>query len=160
MIVLASPDRGHFDRALELAAAAEAAGNLPIGAVVASGAEILAEGANAVLVPRFHPGRHAEMEALARVPVEWWPRARELTCFTTLEPCLMCLGALLLHGLGRVVFGAHDPLGGAGRVLRDLPPFLAEPARRVQWIGPVAPELCDGLFRRAAQRLGLEPPAP
>ncbi len=63
-------DLNFLRRAVRLALEAEAGGNLPVGAVVALGGEVVAEAGNAVLAPAYHPGRHAEKETLARVPVE------------------------------------------------------------------------------------------
>jgi tRNA(adenine34) deaminase len=137
-------------RAIERALAAEAAGNLPVGAVIVLDGRVVAEASNALRVPAYHPGRHAEVEALRQVPIALWPRAAEMTCYTTLEPCLMCFGALLLHGVGRVVFGALDPDGGARFVFDHLPPFYSK--RRIPaWVGPVAPDRCDPLFARTLQ---------
>jgi tRNA(adenine34) deaminase len=142
----------HLRRAVHLALEAERLGNLPIGAVITIGGEVVAEAGNSILVPFYHPGRHAEMEALARVPVELWPRSREMTCYTTLEPCLMCMGALLLHGVGRVVFGALDREGGAGEMLSHLPVYYAGGVAVPQLVGPLLPELCDALYERVTAR--------
>ena len=147
----------HLRRAVALALEAERRGDLPVGSIVTLGGEVIAEAGNAVLVPAYHPGRHAEIEALARVPVALWPRGREMTCYTTLEPCVMCAGTLLLHGVGRVVFGALDPLGGAGQVLAHLPAYYAGGAGVPDWIGPALPELCDPLFRRVLERFDALP---
>lgn len=145
-------DRGYLMRAVELAIAAESIGNLPIGAVITLGDRVIAEGANGIIVPRFHPGRHAEVEALRGVPEELWPQRRSMTCYTTLEPCVMCFGAIALHGIGRVVFGAYDPQGGAGVMLAHLPPYYARGINVPAWNGPMAPEICDDLYLRAAKR--------
>lgn len=91
-----------------------------------------AEAGSSILTPIYHPGRHAETEALRRVPAGLWPRGREMSCYTTLEPCVMCFGALLLHGVGRVVFGARDREGGAGALLSRLPPVLHRKRRRAE----------------------------
>ena len=93
-----------------------ALGNLPVGAVITLDENIIAEAGSLILTPVYHPGRHAEMEALRRVPVELWRRGRDMTCYTTLEPCVMCFGGLPLHGIGRIVFGAEDQQGGASGV--------------------------------------------
>ncbi len=145
-------DLRHLRRAVALALQAEKLGNLPIGALLTLGETVIAEAGNAMLVPYYHPGRHAEIEALRAVPAELWPRSREMTCYTTLEPCLMCMGALLLHGVGRVVFGAVDPAGGAGPVLAHLPGYYAGGAGVPQWRGPLLPEVCDALFQRALEK--------
>lgn len=118
-------DYKFVSRAIQIALDAEVRGNLPVGAVIALNCEIIAEGGNAMLVPVYHPERHAEMEALRRLPNELWSRSREMTCYTTLEPCVMCFGALLLHGIARIVFGAADQEGGASSLLSHLPEYYA-----------------------------------
>lgn len=154
------PDENDFRfmrRAIHLAHEAEGRGDLPVGAVVTLDGEVIAEAGNAVLVPAYHPGRHAETEALSRISLELWPRAREMTVYTTLEPCVMCAGALLLHGVGRVVFGALDGSGGAGELLARLPAYYEGGAGVPAWIGPVMPDLCDPLFRRVRERFDALP---
>ncbi len=141
-------DLKHLRRAVHLALEAERLGNLPIGCVVTLDGEMIAEAGNAVLMPQYHPGRHAEMEALRDVPAELWPRSHEMTCYTTLEPCLMCMGALLLHGFGRVVFGAKDTAGGASAVLLNLPEQYKDGVMIPTLVGPVMPEICDALYAR------------
>lgn len=150
-------DVEYVRRAVRLALEAEAGGNLPIGAVMTLGDEVIAEAGNALLVPQYHPGRHAEIEAMGRVPAELWERAREMTCYTTLEPCVMCAGALLLHGVGRVVFGASDTEGGAGVVLSHLPRYYAGGAGVPRWVGPVLPDVCDPLYARVNERFDALP---
>ncbi len=147
------PNLAHLRRAVSMALAAERAGNLPIGACITLDDEVIAEAGNAVLVPVYHPGRHAEIEALARVAPALWPHARRMTCYTTLEPCVMCAGALLLHGVGRVVFGAVDPEGGAGQtLLSNLPAYYSGGAGAPVWLGPLLPAECDALYLRARDR--------
>jgi tRNA(Arg) A34 adenosine deaminase TadA len=142
----------HLQRAIELALRAEAKGNLPVGAVIVLDNTVIAEGESMIFEPIFHPGRHAEVQALGQVAPEMWKRRREMTCYTTLEPCVMCLGTLLLHGVGRVVFGANDPLGGAGSMLAHLPPYYKGGIGTPEWTGPILPELCDALYARAKDR--------
>ena len=142
--------------AVELALKAEQEGNLPVGAVLVLDDEVIAEGPNALLIPDFHPGKHAEMQALANVPVHLWPRAGEMTCYTTLEPCVMCCGSMLLHGIGRVVYGAIDPEGGSSIMLEHLPPYYQKKEngkkRVFDWHGPLLSDVCDPLYKRAAKR--------
>jgi len=145
-------DQERLDRAVRLALDAERSGNLPVAAVIALGDKIVAEAANAVLVPVFNPGRHAEIRALAAVPESLWPRAAELTCYTTLEPCVMCFGALIAHGVGRVVFGASDPMSGGTAIIGQLPEYAAAKARAIAWVGPALPDICDALRDRAFER--------
>ena len=101
--------------ALELAQAAAPAGETPVGAVVVdpSTGEILGRGANGP-IGRSDPTAHAEIvalrEAAARVGNY---RLTGLELFVTLEPCAMCAGAISHARIGRLVFGAPDPKGGA-----------------------------------------------
>ncbi|PIQ24127.1 tRNA adenosine(34) deaminase TadA [bacterium (Candidatus Blackallbacteria) CG17_big_fil_post_rev_8_21_14_2_50_48_46] len=145
-------DRAFLNRAVELAQEAEAAGNMPIGSLIVLDGEIIAEGRNALLVPVYNPGGHGEIEAIKRVPAALWPRAAEMTCYSSLEPCLMCFGSLLLHGVGRIVFGALDLEGGAGCIQNHLPPYYPKVAPAPLWEGPLLPERCDPLYHRARAR--------
>jgi tRNA(adenine34) deaminase len=154
---LRAHDLKHLHRAVELALAAEQHGNLPIGAVVTLDDAVIAEAGNAILRPDYHPGRHAEMEALQRVPAELWPRSRQMTCYTTLEPCVMCMGALVLHGVGRIVFGAYDHAGGARDLLAHLPVYYADGANVPQLSGPLLPEVCAALYERICARFDALP---
>ncbi|HLU56233.1 MAG TPA: nucleoside deaminase [Pseudonocardia sp.] len=108
-------------RALEVAAAAPATGDVPIGAVVvdASGRE-LAAACNA-REATGDPTAHAELLALreaARVVDSW--RLEGCTVAVTVEPCTMCAGALGLARVARVVFGAWEPKTGAVGSLWDV----------------------------------------
>lgn len=139
-------DRICFQRAVELAKEAHAAGNLPIGAVIAFQGEIIGEGRNAIWSPELSLSRHAEMEAMRSVPAEMWQHAPDMALYTTLEPCLMCMGAILLHGIGRILYGSTDPYGGACTVVDSLPQFFKEQLAHTEWIGPAFPEACDPLY--------------
>ena len=119
--------------------------NLPIGCVIALDGHVIAEGENAVINPRYDPWRHAEIEAIRKVPVELWPRASEMTLYTTLEPCIMCLSTIILHGIGRVVYGAIDKRGGGSCILKHLPSY-SDMGGVPEVIGPVDPERFDKLY--------------
>lgn len=142
-------DRLWMDQAVELALETERAGNLPIAALLVLGSRCIAAAGSEIVAPVYHPGRHAEIQALGQVPEERWPQAARMTCYTTLEPCLMCMGALLLHGIGRVVFGAWDLVGGSTDTLTQLPAYYAKGRGIPEWIGPILPERCDPLYQRA-----------
>ena len=141
-------DKQFIKRAIELALLAEQEGNLPVGAVISLDGEVVAEGRSAIWAPRFDATRHAEIEALRAVPPEVWKTAENLSLYTTLEPCLMCFGAILLHGIGRVVFGSMDSYGGSGSILVCLPPFFQVQFENTQWVGPMMPSECDPLHER------------
>ena len=99
-------------RALDLAAEAAAAGEVPVGAVVTLGDEIVAEKRNAMR-GSLDPTAHAEMEAIrAAAAALGAPRLDECTLWVTLEPCAMCAAAVSLARLKALRFGAEDPKGG------------------------------------------------
>jgi tRNA(adenine34) deaminase len=145
----ATQDRTYLRRAIQLALQAEAEGNLPIGAVIVLDGAIVGEGYNHIWVPCFAAYRHAETEALRAVDPALWPRARETTLYTTLEPCLMCTGAILLYHVGRLVYGARDHWAGSGGIWQHLPPYFQAAYAAMRWEGPALPEECDELFARA-----------
>ncbi|MFO7562023.1 MAG: deaminase [Enhygromyxa sp.] len=149
-------ERTLLDRAIELALANEARGGLPVGAVIGLDEAIIAEGASEVPGPPYHPGRHAEIQALSRVAVELWPRAAQMIVVSTLEPCVMCYGACLLHGIGRIVFGALDVRGGARFIRPHLPPYYASTGGPA-WIGPLDPVRCDPLYHRTDRAFAALP---
>ena len=61
----------------------------------------------------------------------------------------MCFASILLHGIGRVVFGSSDNYGGPSSVVSHLPPFFQERLENTEWSGPIMPGECDPLFERA-----------
>lgn len=99
--------------ALEEARAAEANGDVPIGAVVVRDGEVIARRHNEREVAG-DPTAHAEVLALrdAATVVGHW-RLLDCTLYVTLEPCVMCAGALVNSRIGRLVYGATDPKAGA-----------------------------------------------
>jgi tRNA(adenine34) deaminase len=71
-----------------------------------------------------------------------------MTLYTTLEPCLMCMGAILIHRIGRVVFGAKDKHGGAMCIAGHMPVAFETLLQSTKWEGPALPEECDVLSKR------------
>jgi tRNA(adenine34) deaminase len=147
--VSARLDRAFFERAVQLALQAEREGNLPIGCVICRGEAILAEGRNQIWMPEFAPHRHAEMKALKDLSPADRALGEELSLYTTLEPCLMCAGAISLYRIRRVLFGSLDPFGGALTRVEHLPPYFADHRATAEWIGPAYAEACDPLYARA-----------
>ena len=99
-------------RALDLAAEAAAAGEVPVGAVVTRGGEVIAEARNAML-GTTDPTAHAEVVALRRAAEAIGsPRLDGCTLWVTLEPCAMCAAAIGLARIEALRFGAEDPKGG------------------------------------------------
>jgi tRNA(Arg) A34 adenosine deaminase TadA len=99
-------------RALDLAAEAAAAGEVPVGAVVTLREEIIAERRNAMR-GTTDPTAHAEMEAIRAAAAKLGEsRLDECTLWVTLEPCAMCAAAIAIARMKALRFGAEDPKGG------------------------------------------------
>jgi len=147
-IEVSTADLIHLRRAIELGLEAESRGNFAVGSVITLEDKAIAEAGNSMLEPEYNPIWHAEMTALSKVPVELWPRAREMTCYSSLEPCIMCTGTLLMHGFGRVVFGSDDPDVGGAAILSSLPRYYDGGQGVFEWVGPCLPEECDLLRDR------------
>lgn len=136
-----------MQRALELAAEAAAVSEIPVGAVVFDSAgRIIAEGRN-TREATDDPTGHAEVEALRRAAasVGSW-NLEGHTLVVTLEPCIMCAGAILQARVGRVVFGAWDEKAGAAGSMYDVLRDRRLPYR-AEVIGGVEAEAATALLR-------------
>ncbi len=110
--------------ALDAARGAAEAGEVPVGAVIVRGGDVIAVAANA---PRAScdPTAHAEMLAIrAAARLLGSDRLGECDLWVTLEPCAMCAGAIAHARIARVYYGADDPKGGA---VEHGPRFFAQP---------------------------------
>ena len=139
-------DASLMREALSAAATAAAAGEVPIGAVLARGDQILAVAGNE-RERRPDPTAHAEILVLraAAERLGGW-RLPQTTLYITLEPCAMCAGAIVLARVPRVVYATRDPKAGAAGSVLDV---LAEPRlnhRPVVDSGPLQEE-CAALLR-------------
>ena len=108
-------DYEHFmKKALEEAQAALATGEFPVGCVMVYDTKILVSGARQGTTGDYpNEVDHAEMVALRRLyRLDSKMNMREVTVFSTLEPCLMCFGALMISGIGKLVFAYEDAMGG------------------------------------------------
>ena len=140
-------------RALELAAEAAAAGEVPVGAVVTRDDEVIAETRNAMR-GSLDPTAHAEMEAIRAAAAKLGAaRLDECTLWVTLEPCAMCAAAVSIARMKALRFGAEDPKGGG---VVHGPRIFAQPTchHRPDVLGGIgeaeAAELLRGFF--AAKR--------
>jgi tRNA(adenine34) deaminase len=107
-------------RALALAGRAEAEGEVPVGAVVVMDGELLGEGWNRPIAAA-DPTAHAEIQALRQAAQRLGNyRLPGTTLYVTLEPCVMCAGAIIQARVARVVFGALDPKTGAAGSVFDI----------------------------------------
>lgn len=148
--------------ALAEAQAAALDGEVPVGAVIADAAtgEILAHGRNAP-VAAHDPTAHAEIQAIrqAAAAISNY-RLTGLTLVVTLEPCAMCAGAVSHARIGRLVYGASDPKGGA---VEHGPRLFEQPTlhhRPLITAGVLAVESAALLRRFFQERRGRGPPPP
>lgn len=147
----AAPERqGEDERwmrvALDEAAAAEALGEVPVGAVIVRGGEMVARAHNLTHTLQ-DPSTHAEMVAIRRAAqtTGHW-RLLDCTLYVTLEPCTMCSGAIVLARVPRLVFGAWDPKAGMTGSLGNL---VQHPRlnHRVELLGGVLERECGDVLR-------------
>jgi tRNA(adenine34) deaminase len=132
-------------RALQLARSAAAAGEVPVGAVLVRGDEVIAEGANNPIASH-DPTGHAEIVALRDGGKALGSyRLTDTVLYVTLEPCVMCAAAIIHARVRRVVFGAFDPKAGAAGSLTNV--FtLAGLNHRVDVFGGVLEDECGALL--------------
>ena len=131
-------------RALDEARQAAAGGEVPVGAVVTRGGEVIAAGRNRMRSDN-DPTAHAEMVAMrAAAAALGTPRLDACDLWVTLEPCAMCAGAMALARIARLYFAAPDPKGGA--VLHG-PRLFAQPTCHH------APEVYSGIGEAEAGEL-------
>ena len=119
-----SPDDDYMREALRLAEQAAQEGEVPVGAVVVKAGEIIGRGCNAP-ISHHDPSAHAEILAM-RDAAQRLGNYRLVDCelFVTLEPCVMCVGAMFHARIARVVYGASDPkTGAAGSVINLFADF-------------------------------------
>lgn len=152
-------EQNYMREALRLAEQAALVGEVPVGAVVVKNGEIIGRGSNAP-ISLHDPTAHAEMRAL-RDAAQHIGNYRLVGCdlFVTLEPCVMCVGAMFHARIARVVFGAHDAkTGAAGSVLNLFDETRLNHHAQIQ--GGVLAEECgkvlsDFFAARRAQRKAL-----
>lgn len=143
---MATSDIDFMTRALELARAAQCAGEVPVGAVLVRNETIIATGANRPIAA-CDPTAHAEIEALRAGALALGSyRMTDATLYVTLEPCPMCASALVHARVRRVVFGAFDARAGGAGGLVDI--FKLEGLNhRVDVFGGVLAEQCGALLQ-------------
>lgn len=148
-------DRYWMARAMARAEHAREQGEVPVGAVLVAGGDVVGSGTNAIEA-RQDATAHAEMLALRQAAeVLGTRRLSDTTLYVTLEPCAMCAGALVLARVTRLVFGAWDPKGGACGTLRNV---VEDPRlnHRCQVLGGVMERECAAQLREFFARLRAE----
>lgn len=122
-------------------------GEIPVGAVVVWGAKIIARGHN--MTEKLNdPTAHAEMIALTSAFNTLGGKyLGEATLYVTLEPCLMCCGALYWSKIGGIVYGADDPKNGYKRIVQDRWPFHPKTVLESGILAEEAAQLMKSFFK-------------
>lgn len=141
-----SPDHELFMRlALAQAALAQAAGEVPVGAIVVVDGGVVGRGYNHP-IGTSDPSAHAEIRALRQAGRTLGNyRLPGASLYVTVEPCLMCVGAIVHARVGTVIYGAPDPKGGAVRSLLD--PNALPLNHRFEAVEGVLAEECRQVLR-------------
>ena len=133
--------------AISLAAVAAASGEVPVGAVVVKDGEVIGRGSNRP-IGTSDPSAHAEIVALREAAARLGNyRLTGCELYVTLEPCAMCVGAMLHARLARVVFGAPDPKTGACGGATDLASD-SKLNHQTAFAGGVLADECGALLKR------------
>ena len=148
-------DRYYMSLALDEARHAFLAGEIPVGALAVRGDDIIARGGNLKERKRL-AFAHAELEvmtAASRAVGDW--RLEDVTLYVTLEPCLMCSGAMLQARLKRLVYACADPKAGA---IESLYSLASDPRlnHRIEVAGGVLADQSRYLLRQFFQLLRIK----
>ena len=135
-----------MELALREAEVARARREVPVGAVIVREGKVIGKGSNQIELLQ-DPTAHAEMIALTAASAHLESRRlQECTMYVTLEPCLMCAGAIVLARLPLLVFGAYDPKAGAVSSLFTITNDIRL-NHRVHTIGGVLAEQCGAILK-------------
>ncbi len=138
----------YMRRALAEAQTAYDEGEIPVGALVVWNDKIIARGRN-MTEKLSDPTAHAEMIALTSAFNTLGGKyLGEATLYVTLEPCLMCCGALYWSKIGSIVYGADDPKNGYRRIARDAWPFHPKTTLQSGVLAEEAAALMKSFFRQ------------
>jgi tRNA(adenine34) deaminase len=139
-------DSAYMARALELARAAEAAGEVPVGAIIVKDGLVVAEGWNHPIGAN-DPTAHAEIVALRAAGAALGTyRLTGTTLYVTLEPCAMCASAMVHARVQRLVYAASDPRAGAAGSVFNIVQHTAL-NHRLESTGGVLAEECGSMLR-------------
>ncbi|MBY6180331.1 MULTISPECIES: tRNA adenosine(34) deaminase TadA [Staphylococcus] len=148
-------DEYYMKLAIEEAKKAQKLGEVPIGAIIVKNNEVIASAHNlreTAQLPTAH-AEHIAIERASKVVGSW--RLEECKLYVTLEPCVMCAGAIVMSRIPKVVYGATDPKGGCSGSLMNL----LEESRfnhRAEVIKGVLEQECGDLLRNFFRELRLK----
>jgi tRNA(adenine34) deaminase len=139
-------DEPFMDLALAEAQRAESAGEVPVGAVIVADGGVIARGFNQP-ISLNDPTAHAEIEAIREACRKTGNyRLSNATMYCTVEPCMMCAGAMIHARLARLVFGTPDPKAGSAGSIYNV---LTDPRlnHRVEVVSGIREDQCAALLR-------------
>lgn len=148
-------DEYYMKLAIEEAKKAQKLGEVPIGAIIVKNNEVIASAHNlreTAQLPTAH-AEHIAIERASKVVGSW--RLEECKLYVTLEPCVMCAGAIVMSRIPKVVYGATDPKGGCSGSLMNL----LEESRfnhRAEIVKGVLEQECGDLLRNFFRELRLK----
>ncbi|MCH4337373.1 tRNA adenosine(34) deaminase TadA [Staphylococcus haemolyticus] len=148
-------DEYYMKLAIEEAKKAQKLGEVPIGAIIVKNNEVIASAHNlreTAQLPTAH-AEHIAIERASKVVGSW--RLEECKLYVTLEPCVMCAGAIVMSRIPKVVYGATDPKGGCSGSLMNL----LEESRfnhRAEVIKGILEQECGDLLRNFFRELRLK----
>lgn len=140
-------DEFFMQEALREAEAALERGDRPIGAVIVHNGQVIARGANTFTTGKSDIA-HAELNALLRCTAYLQEHGHECVIYTTCEPCIMCLGAIIMANIRAIVFGMPDNYIEGRQVIQAVP-YIGKRVHRYQ--GGVLQNECIQLFRRFSE---------
>lgn len=148
-------DEYYMKLAIEEAKKAQKLGEVPIGAIIVKNNEVIARSHNlreTAQLPTAH-AEHIAIERASKVVGSW--RLEECRLYVTLEPCVMCAGAIVMSRIPKVVYGATDPKGGCSGSLMNL---LEESQfnHRAEIVKGVLEQECGDLLRNFFRELRLK----
>ena len=148
-------DEYYMKLAIEEAKKAQKLGEVPIGAIIVKNNEVIARSHNlreTAQLPTAH-AEHIAIERASKVVGSW--RLEECKLYVTLEPCVMCAGAIVMSRIPKVVYGATDPKGGSSGSLMNL---LEESQfnHRAEIVKGVLEQECGDLLRNFFRELRLK----
>lgn len=143
-----SLDENYMSEALKEAEIALQEGNIPIGCVIVRNNKIISRDHNQIYTLKDRLA-HAELLALKEVQGELYENKRQATIYTTYEPCPMCLGAIVLSRIKRVVYGIDLDNSGAINLLENFPLLFRRDKWKPELSGGVLADKCKEVFMKS-----------
>ena len=147
-MIFMSLDENYMSEALKEAEIAFEEGNIPIGCVIVLNNEIISRDHNQIYTLKNRLA-HAEFLALEKVQGELWKNKRKATIYSTYEPCPMCLGAIVLSRINRVVYGVDLDNSGAISLLEHFPLLFRREKWKIHYTSEVLAKECAEVFMKS-----------